>query len=615
MRWALLPILASLTVACANADRERLLSYRAATIRPVATSTVGVPALKVRILVEESYQHTYLGWQLRVYRLIQRASLVWVARYGVALEPVEIRGWSSPSANSSLSLALDALEAEGSADDVDLVVGMVGPLSIFTASMHHLGIARVLGKHLVLRGLDDPAEVDAFRGAFGRLSDEERERVYLQRLQHKELAVLLHELGHAFGALHISDPKSLMMTHWDAQMAHFDPSSDALIRASLEHRGAAQAQRQALLKVLDEDRANRWWSKDKAHLRSILGAGQPASDRAFAPDDMVPEPEMGPVERAQRPRSVALGQPPLESEVLRITEQIRSGEVEAAWTYARSLLQQHSDNPRLLRLACSVGVTRSATAAESRDVCQRARTAAPQAPDVLLNLALTFPVDGTQPLGAIEADLAKSPETKPEHWGLLAQIYQRHVFVTHAERAAKLATETEAGASVLGWAAELRARFGLPADTVQLGLAPDDEPRYFALRRNLWDDMGQTRYTQVVAAAEKIIAEYPLLPGPTAEICEALVRLSRFAAAEPRCVQASQDRQKDAGPRLYLGFLRLAQRRAQAAVSPLEDARQLAPQKKEIWQYLYAAYRSAGKRQQAKSLADEYRATFGMTLR
>lgn len=79
--------------------------------------------------------------------------------------------------------------------DVDLVVGLSPPTELLTFSFSHLGVAEMLGKHVVLRSASDARELEAIEAAFPDLDAEARRELYTKRKLHKATALLLHELG------------------------------------------------------------------------------------------------------------------------------------------------------------------------------------------------------------------------------------------------------------------------------------------------------------------------------------------------------------------------------------------------------------------------------------
>jgi hypothetical protein len=138
----------------------------------------------------------------------------------------------------------DSLRALGDQDDaegIDLTIGFLGGLSTATHDFHLLGMSQSPGKHLVVRAPGTADDFDAIDKAFNELSEDERIRLRRARAHHREVAVLLHEIGHALGAPHETDRTSLMNPSYDPHMAAYGASALAIMRAHLEAPTASAA--------------------------------------------------------------------------------------------------------------------------------------------------------------------------------------------------------------------------------------------------------------------------------------------------------------------------------------------------------------------------------------
>src|SRR5262249_22571820 len=103
-------------------------------------------------------------------------------------------------------------------------------------SIHDLGMAFELGRHLVLRSLHDLVEYQLAREYFDEMSNSERDRLLAARKAHKELVVLLHELGHALGAVHAPRASLIMNPAYSESQSRFDDGNARLVVASLRQR-------------------------------------------------------------------------------------------------------------------------------------------------------------------------------------------------------------------------------------------------------------------------------------------------------------------------------------------------------------------------------------------
>src|SRR5262249_31737560 len=190
------------SLACVRTPEDVQRDY-ARTLAPTkfdqSTAATPLPArtYRVRAYADDAYRSQTLRWEDRVRQQLARAPEVTSRRFNVTLQLVDTRPWSSSAPPSEpLPPLLEKLEALDPGQDVDLVLGYTSSLPVVTATHDQLGLARALGRHAVLRGMESPEEDRALRATLTDLPEHEREQVYLQRRTHKETAVLLHEWGH-----------------------------------------------------------------------------------------------------------------------------------------------------------------------------------------------------------------------------------------------------------------------------------------------------------------------------------------------------------------------------------------------------------------------------------
>jgi hypothetical protein len=156
----------------------------------------------------------------------------------------ELRSWSRAAPDATLEDSLQALAELDPGDDVLTVVGLTSSLGIVAATFEKLGVAEIGGHHMILRGYADLEERRTFDRLFTELRAEERELLYQARRRHKTTGVLLHELGHNLGAVHVPDEDTLMHAAYSEHAAKFDPHSREVILAGLDrwlHRGQLAA--------------------------------------------------------------------------------------------------------------------------------------------------------------------------------------------------------------------------------------------------------------------------------------------------------------------------------------------------------------------------------------
>ncbi|MGO8993722.1 MAG: matrixin family metalloprotease [Polyangiaceae bacterium] len=211
-----------------------------ATTSDEATPSDGVTTLRVRVHATPTYAAQTPDWKAHVGDLLAGATATLQASVGARLVLESADDWERP-APARLDAELAALRDEDTGDGVDLVLGLVGGLSMATEDFEQAGMSEVGGKHLVVRAPNVAREYDAVEKAFDQLSVAERTRLRRARIRHREVAVLLHEIGHALGASHQTLEGSLMRPTYDPKMSGFDAESIERMRRKLSGAAAASS--------------------------------------------------------------------------------------------------------------------------------------------------------------------------------------------------------------------------------------------------------------------------------------------------------------------------------------------------------------------------------------
>jgi hypothetical protein len=229
--------------------------------------------------------------------LLADASNILEPMLGLRLEEERIVPWELDS-DDDLRAVLGELRTAERADDVDLVVGLVGALPHQTESLHEAGMAALLGKHVVLRAASRGGELDAIDRTFDQLSAEERAAILKQRKRHRALAVFLHEVGHCLGALHETDPRSIMNRTYSPKQAQLDTSTISLMQLALDSGDRVSVAR-AQLELLRTSTANAWLATERdaqiVSLSAVIDAARtattvrPAARPAAPPRDPLPD--------------------------------------------------------------------------------------------------------------------------------------------------------------------------------------------------------------------------------------------------------------------------------------------------------------------------------------
>jgi hypothetical protein len=294
--------------------------------------TGGGPAatVRVRFYADDEYRSSSGGgrWQERVRVMLSNLNQVVEPTFGVRFEGESFRRWPRQGQSGALQPMLEQLERLDPGPDVDWVVGLVSPLPLVSMSFHDLGIARVLGRHFVLRGMSSIAELDDFKRVLPALDQQVREELYSRRKAHKELAIFLHEWAHTLGGLHVQDPTRIMGPGYSNRTSTFNVEDATLIGAGLDARMEARGREAIdwgpLRKYLTETRAD-WVASERETLLGQLRAMPVVSSRV--PTVPIPglglpgrspppglagrPPESGPPGRPPNP-SGAPGLPPLQ---------------------------------------------------------------------------------------------------------------------------------------------------------------------------------------------------------------------------------------------------------------------------------------------------------------
>ena len=246
MKWAVLVFLGGCFAASpvmhfgSGKTAKEAQHDRAAQLTPPTLATDhawsgDIATVKVRVYADEQFRSQNVHWQEAFDGELAYANDVLRAEFGIKLVP-EYREWPRHAPGESLEDALRELEQLDPGRDVMTVIGLTSSLSLVSATFEQLGLAELGGHHLVVRGYADVFERQMFDRAFHALTADEREAMYFARRKHKTAALLLHELGHTYGAEHTDISDSIMSALYSDRSSAFDPASRRVIRATLDER-------------------------------------------------------------------------------------------------------------------------------------------------------------------------------------------------------------------------------------------------------------------------------------------------------------------------------------------------------------------------------------------
>ena len=156
--------------------------------------------LKVGVAVAPSYQIAS-DWKDSFERRLAYASKIFDSELNITFTPVRYMSWV-PSNESDMNILADELQSKFPLNDLDIVIGLTSfQFQPGEANDSHLiGRAKPFGGYLVIRRPVEP----------------------LFKIQ--EEMVLIHELGHLFGAVHVQDESTIMAPVVNKEFpTQFDP--------------------------------------------------------------------------------------------------------------------------------------------------------------------------------------------------------------------------------------------------------------------------------------------------------------------------------------------------------------------------------------------------------
>ncbi|MDF3067421.1 MAG: hypothetical protein K0R38_3022 [Polyangiaceae bacterium] len=231
--------------------KERMPSQLVGSGAHVPAPQSKVERFRIRAYATPRYAAALVDGEAQFTQTLNAANPTFAHDLAMQLELESYRVWSGTVLDDDLKALLDAIEKVDPAQDVDWVVVLASPLRMVALSPDQLGVGKMLGRHLAIRAMSDPEELEAIQQSFDELSENEQEKLYAARKRHKSATVLLHEVGHTLGMPHELDLRSMMSAKYDHKSSAFSPHSARIGRRALElrasplgselHRSAARA--------------------------------------------------------------------------------------------------------------------------------------------------------------------------------------------------------------------------------------------------------------------------------------------------------------------------------------------------------------------------------------
>src|SRR5262245_30541193 len=290
---ATLALLLAAPAAAAWKTELELQNEAAATLEPYPLHVPRRPraaapvVLRLRVYADSEYRAAGSRWQDRMKSLLARVNEALEPGLGVRLEAVEFRRWERTGPSGALGPMVEELKRTDAGADVDWVVGLAAPLPLVSMSIHDLGMAEVLGKHFVLRGMSSIEELQDFNKSFHLMDRGDREALYGRRKAHKELVIFLHEWAHTLGGLHVQQETLVMNPTYSAHSSALLPDDVALLEAGLAARIQSRDKGEidwTPLKSFLQRNPNAGWSRaDREMLAGLLAGGRAGMDRGGGP--------------------------------------------------------------------------------------------------------------------------------------------------------------------------------------------------------------------------------------------------------------------------------------------------------------------------------------------
>lgn len=628
--------LGAILVACRQTGLQRA---RADELMPAKLSADGpfygpLRQLIVRAYADPAHQRSVLGWQLRFYRAVERANPVLRSRFGAELVIESVRPWERASGGDDLHSALLELARLDPGEDVDFVVGLVAPLATVSDAVHHLGMAHYLTPHLVLRGMDDTAEAQRFAKAFDKLDEDERQALYRARLLHKEVVVLLHELGHSLGALHVDQEGALMRPYVEAPARQFFDGDAEAMDWGLTARGPGRADsdqaarvRRALVELYQR-RSDLGDGRGRASMIAWLTdrTRRPLFDEI--PTEAPPRSPPGEAPDPNTPDAPLLPPPRTPASVLAEARALGPDDPEAAWVLAQSVVRGEVvglpgevlppvDEVELSQVLCELAVRRRPKDDETKAYCVDAaeKGGAAFAPWLLLAWVVGQRDEAPEAQEKVLDEVTRRlpPDGAELQWLSLAQMERRLYRLSRAEAAAAKAGPLPEAEEVTRSCAEARRLYELRPGERAGRLSAEEEAPYARAMGRFRHSLGR----QDLPAAQAELAELSRRFGKAAphdELCRAWIERRALKEARAACETGAKLHPEAARPQLHLGLLELLSGRLGPAVNALELAKARDPSVPEAWRLLHAALRARGNGPGMARIEDEYRARFGRSI-
>jgi len=532
------------------------LAPKGLDLTPAVPATAEPRPIRLRVYADKDYRGLVMRWQSKVRAQIDRINAVVGPVFDVRFEIESFRDWDRSHVGLPFEPIMTELEALDPAREVDWVLGLTTPLRGVATSIHQVGGARLLGRHMLLRGMDDEQEFRALEASFKLLSPDERQNLYADRKAHKEVVMFLHEWGHTAGLLHDEDRAMIMNPTYDERQTAFSEFGKEVLALVIERRLARRSELYPesadLVALYQRAPPDEGSDRERAQLLALARERAGAGHVAASPRPGAGRAASSPAgSQSQSPSAAEL--PAVDAEIFnRAVAASNAGHPEEAWKVLSPLVARlRAGKPsakvwtRVAGLAAAVGALTAAEEAIGR---------------------------------------AARGETELE----------------------KIAADVEA----------TRHRVALPSDSAKGGVDPDREPAYVAAFRKTAHVV--TAPDSDLAAARTRLrdfaAAFPGAPGVDLLTCDLELRANHAALAAKHCDAALAKAKEAARAHYLLGLIAARARRDAVAEQRFRNAILLDPEEPTAWRALAQMYRATGARSRLAELADKHRVLFSSPL-
>ncbi|HWN69128.1 MAG TPA: hypothetical protein VNM90_15925, partial [Haliangium sp.] len=570
------------------------------------------------------YQAQNMLWRQRFSDELDAVNQYLIPAFGLRLVVAEYAPWAHED-DARLEPMLDALKQHDPARDVDWVIGLASALSSTTNRFHDLGVAHVLGRHMILRGYEELA----LEPTLQKIDEPQRTRLREARRQHRQVTVFLHEWAHTLGAMHVPDVDAIMAAEYAHETRTFGEDTEALLRVMLPVRLAPSAEQsvvaeaRALQGYLESVTARAGQRGEREQTLEMLAAMLAEAEAAGATRATAetPEAESGHHAAGQVPAEVR-------EQYARVQALHREGKHAQARAGLDELIAAYPAHLEFRLAACRMRLEEAGPTGEAQATCGRVAAIAPTEIDgeimvVSALLQAKRQAEAGAVLAAVRERLAKLPAPAPGQpatpvvnaWQRLLSGLQSLEAVTWTEQAVAAAPAGVDTTAASAWATQLRRRYGLPPDSARRhAITPEAEGAYLVAVREALAQVYRGEYAAAERTARQALAKHRDAPGLHGALCDLELRRKRSAVARTHCQKALASYDQASWPHYLMGILELQVRKNASGIRHLERAIELDPELRQAYHALHQAHGRARDRAAQERVNSAYQQRFGQSL-